>query len=65
VLQLDWVMCKNYPGGIGFENMKESWRAVEARHCERSRKATGEGVTSVVGKNVDFGSLDLESSGML
>ena len=49
MLQLDWVMCKDHPGGIGFEGMKGSWRAVEAWHCERPVKAIGEGVTSVVG----------------
>ena len=49
MLQLDWVMCKDHPGSIGFEGMKGSWRAVEAWHCERPGKAIGEGVTSVVG----------------
>ena len=30
VVQLDLVMCKNYPGGTGFECMKLSYRAGEA-----------------------------------
>ena len=40
-------MCKSYPGGTGFESMKESCRAAEAQHCERPRKAIGEGKASV------------------
>jgi hypothetical protein len=40
-------MCKSHPDGIGFEGMKGSCRAVEARHCERPWKAIGEGVASV------------------
>jgi hypothetical protein len=43
VLQLDLVMCKNHPGGTGFEGMKGSWRTAEAWHCER----LGEGAASV------------------
>ena len=40
-------MCKNYPGGTGFEGMKGSCRAAEAQHCERPWKAIGEGAASV------------------
>jgi hypothetical protein len=47
VLWLDLVMCKSYPGGTGFEVMKGSRRATEARHCERPWKAIGEGAASV------------------
>ena len=36
-----------YPGGTGFEGMKGSCRAVEARHCKRPWKAIGEGTASV------------------
>ena len=36
LLQLDLVMCKGHPGGTGFEGMKGSRRAAEARHCERA-----------------------------
>ena len=37
----------NHPGGTGFEGMKESRRAAEARHCERPWKAIVEGAASV------------------
>lgn len=47
LLQWDFVMCKGYPGSSGFEGMKRSRRAAEARHCERPWKATGEGAASV------------------
>jgi hypothetical protein len=47
LLQWDLVMCKGYPGGTGFEGMKGSHRAAEARHCERSWEAIGEGAASV------------------
>jgi hypothetical protein len=40
-------MCKSYPGRTGFEDMKGSCRAAEARHCERPWKAIGEGSSSV------------------
>ena len=40
-------MCKNHPSGTGFEGMKGLCGAAEARHCERPRKAIGEGVASV------------------
>jgi hypothetical protein len=40
-------MCKSHPGGTGFEGMKGSRRAAEARHCERSWKNIGEGAASV------------------
>ena len=40
-------MCKCYPGGTGFEGMKGSCKATEARHCERPWKAIGEGAASV------------------
>ncbi len=35
-------MCKGHPGGTGFEGMKGSHKAAEARHCERPWKAIGE-----------------------
>ena len=41
MLQLDLIMCKNHPGGTGFESMKGSWRAAEVRHCESPGKAMG------------------------
>ena len=41
-------MCKNHPGGTGFEGMKGSWTAAEAWHCEGSWKAIGEGIASAV-----------------
>ena len=47
MLWLDLVMCKSHPSGTGFEGMKGLCRAAEARHCERPRKAIGEGVASV------------------
>jgi hypothetical protein len=47
VLWLDLVMCKNYPGGAGYEGMKGSRRAAEAQHCERPWKAIGESAASV------------------
>jgi hypothetical protein len=47
LLQLDLVTCKNHPGGIGFEGMKESWRETEAWHCEGPGQAIGEGGVSV------------------
>jgi hypothetical protein len=40
-------MCKSYPDGTGFEGMKGSHRAAEARHCERSWKDIGEGAAEV------------------
>ena len=40
-------MCKNHPGGTGFEGMKGSFLAAEAQHCERPWKAIGEGAASV------------------
>ena len=40
-------MCKGHPGGTGFEGTKGSRRAAEARHCERSWEAIGEGAASV------------------
>ena len=39
MLQLYLVMCKSHPAGTGFEGMKGSWRAAEARHYERPRMA--------------------------
>jgi hypothetical protein len=49
VLLLHWdlLMCEGHPGGTGFEGMKGSRRAAEARHCERPWKAIGEGAASV------------------
>ena len=35
LLQQDLVMCKGHPGGTGFEGMRGSCRAAEARHCDR------------------------------
>ena len=45
--QRDLVMCKGHPGGTGFDGMKGSRKAAEARHCERPWKAIGEGIASV------------------
>ena len=47
LLQRDLVICKGHPGGTGFEGMKGSRKAAEARHCERPWKAIGEGAASV------------------
>jgi hypothetical protein len=47
LLQRDLVMWKSHPGSTGFEGMKGSLRAAEARHCERPWKAIGEGAASV------------------
>ena len=47
MLKMNFVMCKNHPGGTGFEGMKKSWRAAEAWHYERPCKAIGEGTASV------------------
>ena len=38
VLHWDLVMCKNHPGGTGFEGMKGSWRTAEAWHSENLRR---------------------------
>ena len=48
LLQRHLLICKGHPGGTGFEGMKGSCRAAEARHCERPWKAIGEGAASVV-----------------
>jgi hypothetical protein len=40
-------MCKNHPGGTGFEDIKGSWRAAEAWQSMRPGKTMGEGVVSV------------------
>ena len=40
-------MCKCHIDGTGFEGMKGSYRAAEAWHCERLRKAIGEVTISV------------------
>jgi hypothetical protein len=40
-------MCKSHSGGAGFEGMKGSCRAAEARHCVGPWKAIGEGAASV------------------
>jgi hypothetical protein len=40
-------MCKCHQSGTGFEGMKGSCRAAEARHCERPWKAIGEGTASI------------------
>jgi hypothetical protein len=44
---MELIMYKSYPGGTGFEGMKGSSRAAEARHFERPWKAIGEGAASV------------------
>ena len=46
--QLGLVMCKTRPSGTGCEDMKGSWRASEARHCDKPRKAIGEGAALFV-----------------
>ena len=61
VLHWDLVMCKNHPGGTGFEGMKGSCRAVEARQCERPWKASGEGAASVA---IDGPGLKVSCSGL-
>jgi hypothetical protein len=38
------VICKNHPGGTGFEGMK-AWTAAEAWLCERPGKTIGEGAS--------------------
>ena len=43
LLQRHLLICKGHPGGTGFEGMKGSHKAAEARHCERPWKAIGEG----------------------
>ena len=40
-------MCKNHPGGIGFEGMKGPWRAAAAWLYEIPGKAVSEGTASV------------------
>ena len=47
MLQLYLLICKNNPGSTAFEDMRESWRAAEAWHCERPGKAIGESEASV------------------
>jgi hypothetical protein len=47
LLHRDLVMCKGHPGVTGFEVMKGSRRASEARHCERPWKAIGKGAASI------------------
>jgi hypothetical protein len=42
-------VLKSHSGGTGFEDMKGSWRAAEAWHCERPWKAIGEGAALVAG----------------
>lgn len=39
-------MHTNHPGGTSFEDMKGSWRAVEAWNWERPEKMSGEGAAS-------------------
>lgn len=51
LLQRDLVICKGHPGGTGFEGMKGSCKAAEARHGERPWKAIGEGATLVAIKD--------------
>ena len=45
-LQLGLVVCKNKPGGSGFDGRKKSWRTAEAWHCKRPGKAIGDGSAS-------------------
>ena len=40
-------MCKNHPGGTGFEGMKVSRRTAEAWHCGKSWMAIDESADSV------------------
>jgi hypothetical protein len=47
MLQLDLIMYKSHLGGTGFGGMRGSWKAAEAWHCERPRKAVGEGTASI------------------
>ena len=49
MLQWDLVMCKNHPGGTGFEGTKGSCRAAEARQCERPWKAIGAASVAIEG----------------
>ena len=46
MVQLDFVRHESHTGG-GFEDIKGSWRAAEAWHCERPGKAIGKGAASV------------------
>jgi hypothetical protein len=42
-------MCKNHPGGTGFEGMKEGiMESNWVLPCERTEKAIGEGIDSAV-----------------
>jgi hypothetical protein len=45
-------MCKSHLGSTGFEGMKWSWRAAEARHCDKPWKAIDEGAASVAVDNI-------------
>jgi hypothetical protein len=47
MLQLNLIMYKNHPDGIGFEGVKGSWKAVEVWHWEKPGKAISEGVASI------------------
>jgi hypothetical protein len=47
MLQLDSVICKNHPGGTGFESTNGSRKAAEVWHYEIPVKATGESASSV------------------
>ena len=56
------LICKNHPGGTGFEGMKESWRTAEAWHCERPGKAIVEGAASTVdGEGLNGSCKELEA----
>ena len=46
MVQLDLVRYESHTGG-GFEEINVSWRADEARHCERPGKTIGVGAASV------------------
>ena len=39
--------CVRFPCDTGFADMKESWRAAEACHCEMPGEATGGGATLI------------------
>jgi hypothetical protein len=52
LLHRDLVMCKGHPGVTGFEVMKGSRRASEARHCERPWKAIGAASIAIEGSGL-------------
>lgn len=46
--QLNLIICKCLLGGIGFEDMKGSWRTSETWHCKKPEVAISEDVASFV-----------------